>query len=434
LRNGLTTAGIGVGIASLVAMLSLGVGLQELAGNRLSRSGLFNTIVVSPWRDSREMAREGERGAAPQQSVEDGELRLLDEDARQEIERLPHVVEALPEIRFVGELRIGEKSYVTSAGGLPATARDDEALDTLRGRFFSEDGAAEAIVKLEFAREWNEADPYALLGQAMVLRYAERQPLATENGVEGEEDYGFTVVRREQPLRVVGIFDGEPYGGMRSVSRARVYLPMRLVEELNIMQQSDLRGAVEADGSQKTYGSLMTRVSSPARVAEVQNAIRQMGFRTYSIQDAAQSLQRFFVVLDLLLGIFGSMALAVASLGIVNTLVMAVLERRREIGILKALGASDRDVKRLFFAEAGVMGVAGGIVGVALGAAISFGINWGTAYYLARREMPAETVSSVPLWLAGAAVAFALGVSLAAGMYPAGRAARLDPVQAIRYE
>jgi putative ABC transport system permease protein len=290
-----------------------------------------------------------------------------------------------------------------------------------------------------------EASPASIVGKQLVLRYAERQTLPPEeepnatavdtgDSSSSDAEYGFTVVRREQPLRVVGIIDADPYGGMRSVSRARVFLPLGLVEHLNIMQPTDLRSAVQSTDGQKVFPSLMTRVADPARVAEVEGAIQQMGFRTYSILDAAQSLQRFFVILDLLLGIFGSMALAVASLGIVNTLVMAVLERRREIGILKALGASDRDVKRLFFVEAGAMGLAGGAVGVAFGGLISAAINWGTAFYLRQREFPPETVSAIPLWLVAAAIVFSVAVSLIAGMYPAGRAARLDPVQAIRYE
>lgn len=440
LRNGLTTVGISVGIASLVAMLSLGVGLQQLAGQRLSRSGLFDTVVVSSWNSSRQMERDGERGGP--QLPPDGIPAVLDEAARRRIEQIPDVIEAQPEIRFVAEVKIDDNSYITSIAALAPSARADEAFDTLQGSYFSGAQASEAVVKLEFAEEWNKTNPRAILGKELVLRYAERRELEPEpagsaafpNEDSGEEGYGFTVVRRELRSRVVGIVEQDPFGGMRSSSRARVYLPAALVESLDIMQASDLRGAVQADKMQKTYQSLMARVSNPAHVAEVEAAIRKMGFRTFSILDAAQSLRRFFVILDLFLGIFGSMALAVASLGIVNTLVMAVLERRREIGIMKALGASDRDIRRLFFAEAGTMGLFGGLIGVAVGWAIAMAINWGTAYYLRQRDFPPETVTAVPWWLVAAAVSFAVAVSLAAGIYPAARAAKLDPVQAIRYE
>jgi putative ABC transport system permease protein len=110
------------------------------------------------------------------------------------------------------------------------------------------------------------------------------------------------------------------------------------------------------------------------------------------------------------------------------------LERRREIGVLKALGAADRDIRRLFFAEAGAMGLLGGVVGVTMGWLIGSAINFGTNVYLSRQELPAITVSLVPWWMVAAAIAFAVAVSLAAGIYPASRAARLDPIEALRYE
>src|SRR6202000_2497382 len=121
-------------------------------------------------------------------------------------------------------------------------------------------------------------------------------------------------------------------------------------EKLNMAQFTDMRSSLRGAG--KTYMTLTVRVKDPGKVSQVQDAINQLGFRTLSGPDATKSLRRFFTVLDLFLGIFGSLALAVATLAIINTLVMAVLERRREIGVMKAIGASDRDVKRLFFAEA----------------------------------------------------------------------------------
>ena len=123
-----------------------------------------------------------------------------------------------------------------------------------------------------------------------------------------------------------------------------------------------------------------------------------------------------------------------ASLGIINTLVMAILERRREIGVLKALGAANRDVRQLFFAEAGVMGLVGGIFGVALGWAIGRVIQLGTMIYLKRQGLSSPNIWSVPWWLVLGAIVFAVLVSLASGIYPASRAAQLDPVEALRYE
>jgi putative ABC transport system permease protein len=200
------------------------------------------------------------------------------------------------------------------------------------------------------------------------------------------------------------------------------------------MQPSDVRDSMRGFSKQPSYSTISVRVKNPKQVEAVEQAIKKLGFNTFSILDATRSLRQFFAVLDLFLGIFGSLALAVASIGIVNTLVMAILERRREIGIMKAIGASDIDVKKLFFAEAGVMGALGGALGVALGWTIGRVINLGTNVYLRSQDLAPEQIWFVPWWLVGSAIAFAIVVSLLSGLYPAARAARLDPVQALRYE
>jgi putative ABC transport system permease protein len=169
-------------------------------------------------------------------------------------------------------------------------------------------------------------------------------------------------------------------------------------------------------------------------VDAVEQAVKKLGFNTFSILDASKSMRRFFAILDLFLGIFGSLALTVASIGIINTLVMAILERRREIGIMKAVGASDGDVRGLFFAEAGAMGILGGVLGVILGWIIGRVINFGTNVYMHRQGFPPEHFWAVPWWLVVFALGFAFLISLVSGLYPASRAAKLDPVQALRYE
>ena len=459
LRNSLTTVGIAVGVASLVAMLSLGIGLQQLASRRLVKSGLFDTVLVTSRRDLRNFGREEERtGPAP------GESRILDEPARREIEHLPNVLEAYPDIRFITELRYDDKPHLTMVGALPSSARSNDAFDGMQGSFFSSETAAEVILQKSFAEELLGKTPQPgtdgtkvaelaapLLGKELTMRYAQRAVAQSQlsggvnggaNGPAGDpagkaqgsgSETAYSVISREQKLRIVGIAELDPES-MRGPTRARVFFPLRLAESLHVMQPTDLREISRAAGEDPVYSSISARVGDPTQVQPVENAVKKMGFNTFSILDATRSLRQFFAVLDLFLGIFGSLALAVASIGIVNTLVMAILERRREIGIMKAIGASDADVRTLFFAEAGAMGTLGGILGVALGWSMGQAINFGTNIYLKRQALPPEHFWSVPWWLVAGAIVFAFIVSLVSGLYPAGRAARLDPVQALRYE
>ncbi len=443
LRNGLTTVGISVGVASLVAMLSLGVGLQQLATKRLAGSGMFDTVFVTSKQDFRGFDREQD-----QKDQHPENAPVLDDAARDKMAHLQYVTEVEPEIRVMGEIVYGGQTHYGFVTGLPMSARENEAFDNLQGKFFSRSDAEEVILLNDFAKELAPQNPKVLIGQEVTLRYGEHQPLAADSETSGRpqlsgeqsdgsnpkggDSYGFSVVRKTQQLKVVGIVDEEPYGGMRTVSRGRIFLPVDLTAKLNMAEFSDMRSSLRGHG--RTYMTLTVRVKDPAKVAQVQDAIKQMGFRTFSVLDATKSLRRFFTVLDLFLGIFGSLALAVATLAIINTLVMAVLERRREIGVMKAIGASDGDVKRLFFAEAGAMGFFGGVLGIALGFAIGKAINLGTGIYLHNHQLPAEAVWIMPPWLIGAAIAFSIVVSLLAGLYPASRAARLDPVQTLKYE
>jgi putative ABC transport system permease protein len=429
LRNTLTTAGIAVGVASLVAMLSLGIGLQSLATKQFRKSGLFDTVFVTTRDDPRERERERRRGEQV-----GGDARALDQQARADIAKIANVAEVYPEIRFYSAITADGAKHPTTVSALPPSAESREAFDNLKGRFFSSPQANEAVIHKDYAKELaNGGDPTQAIGKELTLQYFQHGSAfgGGGGGPEGNAPQGFQLVRKETIVRVVGVIETDPFGGFMG-SNARVFIPNALAESLHAAQPADMRSFGSAgDGN---YAMLFVRVNAPKNVTAVEDQVKKLGLGAQSLLDASKSLQRFFAVLDGFLGIFGSLALAVASLGIINTLVMSILERRREIGIMKAIGASDGDVQRLFFAEAAVMGVIGGALGVVLGWIIGRGINLGFDAYMRRNNLPTQEFWLLPFWLVLAAIGFSVLVSLAAGLYPARRAARLDPVQALRYD
>src|SRR5262249_30011115 len=239
LRNSLTTLGIGVGVASLVAMLSLGVGLQKLATRQLGRSGLFDSIVVT----SRQEFRGGERRA--QQEANQPAAKPLDDAARKSFAGIPNVAEVYPDIRVVGEFRFAapgkpEETHFGMTAGIPASAHGSDVFDDAEGKFFSGPNVPEAIIITDFARELLGLPPERqsdekltpeqanqLLGHEILLRYAEREPNekapAQANGesAQSSDQTNFSVIRKEQKLKIVGIVSTEPYGAMRG-NRGRV--------------------------------------------------------------------------------------------------------------------------------------------------------------------------------------------------------------------
>ncbi|HUA57119.1 MAG TPA: FtsX-like permease family protein [Verrucomicrobiae bacterium] len=432
LRNSLTTVGISVGVASLVSMLSLGIGLQRMISSRLERVG-FNLLTVAPRSNRPPM---GANDTLPSQS---GEERPLDENARREIEKLPGVAEAYPDMRFNGQVAYNTVKFNHNVVAVPDSVRSSDDFNNVRGSFFSSPAAHEVLLEKSVAAELlgkqgpgknrplenaalnAEALAKDLVGHELDLSYIERKDAPDQKD-------GYSVVPGEVKLKIVGVADIDVqarYGDFRG----GIFIPLPMAETLHVLQPGDLRPKAVP-----SYNFLIVRATTSGQVQKVEDAVKKMGFNVQSIQDVMRSLKQGFAIFDMLLGVFGSLALTVASIGIVNTLVMAILERRREIGIMKAIGASDADVKRVFFAEAGAMGVVGGAIGVALGWLIGRIINFGTNVYLERQGASHVEIWYVSWWLVAGAILFSLGVSLAAGWYPASRASRLDPVEALRYQ
>jgi putative ABC transport system permease protein len=183
------------------------------------------------------------------------------------------------------------------------------------------------------------------------------------------------------------------------------------------------------------YSAVVVKLRSLGDLDRVRTRIHELGFGTFALADQFDQITKAFYFLDMVLAAVGMIAIVVASLGIVNTMVMSILERTREIGVMKAVGAADGDIKRIFFFESGAIGLLGGAAGCALGWTVSLVINRVVNFYAQRQGgAPFIDYFAFPLWLFAGAVGFAVLVSLAAGVYPARRAARVDPVVALRHD
>jgi ABC-type antimicrobial peptide transport system permease subunit len=166
------------------------------------------------------------------------------------------------------------------------------------------------------------------------------------------------------------------------------------------------------------------------QVAEVRAAIDGIGYATSAPENVVASVRNYLGVVEIVLGSVGAIALAVAALGIANALLAAVRERRREIGVLKAIGARDRDIRRIFVVEAAFLGFVGGVLGTALGAAVAIGVGELVNRFLVEQRLATVQLAlSVPIMIGG--VVGATLMALVGGVGPAWRAARLPAREAV---
>jgi putative ABC transport system permease protein len=232
-------------------------------------------------------------------------------------------------------------------------------------------------------------------------------------------------------LTVVGIVRGG--GNLSDLVGLSLWVPIELVEPLFSQTYQNLEAVLTGSIGSGGYSMVQVLAADVMAVRPVQDSIEAMGFTARSILDEIDQVRRGFLFMNSLLGTIGGVSLLVAAMMIVNTLVMAVLERTKEIGLLKSMGATDGDVMRLFLTEAGAIGILGGIGGLVLGYVVARITNVIANIQFERvGEVAVDLVAFRPFLVLGGMV-FAVLVSLIAGYYPARRAAKVDPVVALRH-
>ena len=468
LRAILTGMGIIVGVAVIVTMVSFGLGLQRNMLSRFKALDFFNEIQVFGRSLSSLVApkqpggRNNERRGPFVPDVEP--KRALDDAAIAEISKIPGVAYVEPSLMIFGFVRTNGHSQIESLGGASIPNESSRFKDFVAGQMISSATADEAVVTETFARDFGYEKPADAIGKTIELLTAPqgRGEKSTEQpDDEAEEPPSFFGLPLDEgpgeggdlvakKLVIVGVLnprvkEGAGQGGVRGLfPGSRVYIPLATAkkwadEHRSPMSQVALALARESgklsEGEIEGYDSAVVRVNDPVALTEVRKKLQELGFGSFSIVDQLEQFRTVFLIIDSVLGLLGGISLLVASFGIANTMIMSILERTREIGIMKAIGAEDREIKLIFFVEAAVLGLCGGVIGVLAAWGIDAVANR-LAYRFILKPNGASFVDffSLPPWLTFGAVLFALVVSIIAALYPASRAARIDPVRALRHD
>jgi ABC-type antimicrobial peptide transport system permease subunit len=448
LRSTLTTSGVIIGVAVIISMISFGLGLQRDALSRfqnldgLSEIHVFGSTVFSlaAKANSDKRAPQMVSPTASGDFVPDNAPeRSLDDGALEEIAHIPGVVYVKPHINFNAYARANNRTVMETFRGAPVPDSSSRLKSYVVGRMISGADSDEVVVTQSFVRRFGYAKFADAIGQTVEIMDA---PAGKDDASNAKPDE--LVVTRT--YRIVGVLAEEP-GGNRFrglTAPSNIFLPLDAArswkdEHPDPLSRVALRLARQngtvSSGQNVTFTTAVVRVSDPVQMAAVRTRLSQLGFSSFSFVDEFKQIRSIFLMINSALALLGGISLLIASLGIANTMLMSTIERTREIGIMKAIGAEEWEIKQIFFLEASVIGLVGGIVGALLAWGLDEVANR-LAYRFILQPQGVDYVQffQLPpaLWLG--ALALALLVSMLAALYPAARAARVDPVTALRHD
>jgi putative ABC transport system permease protein len=421
----LTAIGVVIGTAAVVLLVSLASGLQKSATSNLWGINDLSRIEVYP-NYGEGMYVEVPMGGGGGGKAGPVTQKLLTPTVLEEIGAIQGVKSVIPRDYLYGQGVIQFGKFETWAGfmGVKTNSLQDFGYELDRGSLDLRKGTM-------IAGSWmvkNFYTPNLRPGQEMPempdLLDQRVKLVLTKWTSDGQ------MVTRSVNLQVVGILKE-----MRNEADSQFFVVMDDLDAWNEWFNNGRRINRNKDG----YNNVIVRAESPEVVMDVTQQINDMGFMAYSPQSTVEGINSFFVILQIVFGGIGAIALLVAAIGIANTMTMAILERTREIGLMKAVGATNRDVLTIFLGEAAGIGFLGGLGGAGLGWIGGYILNVVSMQFLASQAqeqgyMSTSLSAETPLWLLLFAIIFATLVGFLSGLYPALRAATLEPVTALKYE
>ena len=452
LRSTLTILGVVIGIGALSSMVSFGVGLQKNLTDAFEKNDLFTSLNVTSKKINLE---EVSSGNFDQISREIGQTQTpLNDSVVNMIREMPGVAVAFPEIRFPVKISFRGKETTLNLSALPMGMKDFYPFNEIeKGRFFSNDSSFELLVRektlndLGFKIKVNRDDTARTSGKYTLLEIdsvinGEIDVISKNMDVRGILANPFMAMMGKPellfrdtvvPFVLTGIvpekenFGFDRFGG-------GIIVPLETSKKIPNLGFNSVWDLLGNNKKSDNYGSVYVRTDDMKRTKAVSDSLKQKGLNVFAFSDQLKEIKRAFMIMDSLLGAIGLIALVVAALGIINTMLMSILERTREIGIMKSIGASESEIRTIFFVEASGIGIIGAVFGLGLGWVVTRIANAVMNAQMRPQDLPSVDLFSFPVWLILGSIAFSVVISLAAGLYPAIRAARIDPVKALRHD
>lgn len=456
LRTVLTVLGVLIGTTSIVAMLSLAFGMKQMIMDEYASMGSVTQIMIS-----------GGGGDMDSSSSQTDTSTMLTETNMQMFQDMEHVKNVLPQLSFDGNMQSGRYSGYGNLIGVDQSILDSQELEKgdipqkgsagtlqviagnqiltgfgyVQGDQYVDYYSTGELPKIDLMTQirqlqvYNEmADTSSDAGSTDDSADASSDSTGTDSSaddaaVQPEEDNSTLNFR----IKVAGIMAG-------GVDEYNTYSNSLLVNIDDLKSyltknfgKGNIPGQPKPNGkpmNEWVYSTLVVDVDDASNVDSVMKDIQDMGFSASSNKDLLDSAQKNLQIVELVLGGIGMVAFLVAAIGIANTMMMSTYERTKEIGVMKVLGCDMRDIQKLFLAEAGFIGLIGGIVGLGLTCGVSALIN----HFAVSMGGMKGNISVIPWWLALAAVAFSTLMGMVAGYFPARRAMKLSPLAAIHTE
>lgn len=406
--------GVVVGTAAVVVLISLGAGLQRQALHSLGSRALELRITGGVEVTGNSASPEGGSPAGPASKIVDAAV--LDR-----VEALPGVTKIVVAEPVIAPLDVVSGRMCVRALRVVGVHPEDLAylggevragtLELRRGQALIGSRVPEILARSVHQRETDPGEP-DLVGELLTLFLSRR----SDDGM---------LMEKTVRLEVAGVL--APRGSGHDFT---IYIPLREALELNTWFFAQRR-----DPARQGYLDVLVKADDVRNVDTIERQLANMGLRVFSDREYTESIGAYFTELQAVLGGIAAISLLVSAFSIANTMLMAIVERTREIGLMKAIGASNRDVMAVFLGEAGSIGLVGGLMGVLAGLGINglLNLTGGNAELLEQMFGSGTTLRAfTPAWLPVFSVGFAVVVGIASGIYPARRAAQMSPIDALK--